>query len=85
VKVNTATGHESATLTVENTGDELTPERLATLVEPLRRGTERIHAERVGAGLGLAIVNSITNAHEGTLTSLLGPPAGSASQCNCRR
>jgi two-component system sensor histidine kinase VanS len=52
---------------VENTGEQLTPELVATLVEPFRRGAERIRTEHAGVGLGLAIVNSITQAHDGTL------------------
>jgi len=55
-------------LTVENTGENLTPQLAATLVEPFLRGTKRIRTEHAGVGLGLAIVNSITQAHDGTLT-----------------
>ena len=51
-----------------NTGDSLTPELVATLVEPFRRGSERIRTDDAGVGLGLAIVKSITEAHDGTLT-----------------
>jgi two-component system sensor histidine kinase VanS len=54
-------------LTVENTGEQLSPELVSTLVEPFRRGTERIRTDDSGVGLGLAIVNSITEAHDGTL------------------
>lgn len=71
-----ATGvhHGAATLTVENTGGTLAPHRVATLVEPFQRGTGRIRTDHAGAGLGLAIVRSITRAHDGTLT--LTPRAG---------
>jgi two-component system sensor histidine kinase VanS len=55
-------------LTVENTGQQLTPQVVATLAEPFQRGTERIRNDHAGAGLGLAIVKSITQAHDGTLT-----------------
>ena len=55
-------------LTVENTGDTLSSQLVATLVEGFRRGTERIRTEHAGVGLGLAIVKSITQAHDGTLT-----------------
>ena len=58
----------TVTLTVENTGERLAPELVATLVEPFRRGSERIRADHAGVGLGLAIVKSITQAHDGTLT-----------------
>jgi two-component system sensor histidine kinase VanS len=59
---------DAAVLTVENTGEPLTPTLVATLVEPFLRGTERISTEHAGVGLGLAIVKSITDAHDGTLT-----------------
>ncbi len=52
-------------LTVENTGAKLTPQLASTLVEPFRRGTERIRTDHAGVGLGLAIVKSITQAHDG--------------------
>ena len=68
VWVTTGVHHNTVVLTVENTGDKLTPQSVATLVEPFQRGTERIHTDHSGVGLGLAIVNSITRAHEGTLT-----------------
>ena len=55
-------------LTVENTGEKLTSQLVATLGEPFQRGTGRIRTEHAGVGLGLAIVKSITQAHEGTLT-----------------
>jgi len=58
----------SVMLTIENTGEELTPGLVSTLVEPFQRGTERIRADHAGIGLGLAIVKSITQAHDGTLT-----------------
>jgi two-component system sensor histidine kinase VanS len=55
-------------LTVENTGETLTPQLASTLVEPFRRGTERIRTDHAAVGLGLAIVQSIAQAHDGTLT-----------------
>ncbi|WP_454787883.1 sensor histidine kinase [Mycolicibacterium lutetiense] len=62
-------------LSVENTGEKLTPSMVSTFVEPFQRGTERVRTHHDGAGLGLAIVNSITKAHDGTLT-LTPRPAG---------
>jgi two-component system sensor histidine kinase VanS len=67
VWVTTSAHPKSVVLTVENTGEKLTPQLVSTLVEPFQRGTERIRTER-GVGLGLAIVKSITQAHDGTLT-----------------
>jgi len=74
VWVTTRASTGTVVLTVENTGDELDPQLVATLAEPFRRGTERIHTDHAGVGLGLAIVSSITQAHDGTLT--LAPRAG---------
>jgi two-component system sensor histidine kinase VanS len=68
VWVTTSVHPKSVVLTVENTGEKLTPQLVATLGEPFRRGTERIRTEHTGVGLGLAIVKSITQAHDGTLT-----------------
>jgi two-component system sensor histidine kinase VanS len=74
VWVTTAVQPETVALTVENTGETLTPRQVSTLVEPFQRGTERVRADHAGVGLGLAIVNSITQAHDGTLT--LAPRSG---------
>jgi two-component system sensor histidine kinase VanS len=68
VWVSTKLQPDSVVLTVENTGDKLTPQLVSTLVEPFQRGTQRIHTDQAGIGLGLAIVRSITQAHDGTLT-----------------
>jgi two-component system, OmpR family, sensor histidine kinase VanS len=66
--VTTSVHPNSVVLTVENTGEKLTPQLVSTLVEPFQRGTERIRTDHAGVGLGLAIVKSITQAHDGTLT-----------------
>ena len=76
VWVTTAVRPGSVTLAVENTGAELAPELVATLTEPFQRGTERIRADHAGVGLGLAIVDSITRAHDGTLTVVPRPGGG---------
>jgi two-component system sensor histidine kinase VanS len=68
VWVRTSTRPDGVQLTVENTGATLTRQRVSTLVEPFLRGSERIRAGHAGVGLGLPIVESITQAHDGTLT-----------------
>ena len=70
VWVTTRAHPESVELTVESTGELLTPQLASTLAEPFRRGSERIRTDHagVGLGLGLAIVKSIVQAHEGNLT-----------------
>jgi len=74
VQLSTAIRAESVVLTVENTGDKLSPQLVSTLTEPFQRGTRRIRSDQAGVGLGLAIVQSITQAHDGTLS--LAPRAG---------
>jgi two-component system sensor histidine kinase VanS len=74
VWVTTSLHPKGAVLTVENTGEKLTPQFVSTLVEPFLRGTERVRTDHAGIGLGLAIVKSIAEAHDGTLT--LTPRAG---------
>jgi two-component system sensor histidine kinase VanS len=68
VWVTTSVQPKNVVLSVENTGEKLTPQLVSTLVEPFLRGTERIRTHHAGVGLGLAIVESITQAHDGTLT-----------------
>jgi two-component system sensor histidine kinase VanS len=68
VWVTTSVHPKTVALTVENTGEKLTPQLVSTLGEPFQRGTERIRTDHAGIGLGLAIVKSITQAHDGTLT-----------------
>ncbi|MFI9363138.1 sensor histidine kinase [Kitasatospora sp. NPDC053057] len=75
VWVSTGVRPDGAVLTVENTGERLTPQLVSTLTEPFRRGAERIRTDHAGVGLGLAIVKTITHAHDGTLT-LTPRPAG---------
>jgi two-component system sensor histidine kinase VanS len=68
VWVTTSVHPKGAMLTVENTGEKLTPPFVATLAEPFLRGSRRIRTDHAGVGLGLAIVKSIIQAHDGTLT-----------------
>ena len=70
VWITTSARGERVELSVENTGETLTPQAVASLAEPFLRGAERIRTDHAGVGLGLAIVKSITQAHDGTLTLL---------------
>lgn len=76
VTVHTEADGDMSVLRVENTGRRLPPELVPTLTEPFQRGAERVRTdEHAGVGLGLAIVDSVIRAHDGTL-DLVPRPAG---------
>ncbi len=76
VWVTTSVQAETVVLTVENTGERLAPQLVSRLVEPFLRGSERVRTDHAGVGLGLAIVNSITQAHDGALAITPRPTGG---------
>ncbi|KMO94201.1 sensor histidine kinase [Streptomyces roseus] len=77
VTVHTGAYGGTSVLRVENTGPPLPPDLVATLTEPFRRGSDRVRTdEHAGAGLGLAIVQSVVRAHDGTLDVLPRPGGG---------
>ncbi len=77
VTVRTASRGEAGVLQVENTGPPLPASLVPTLTEPFQRGTQRTRtAEHAGVGLGLAIVQSIVRAHDGTLDLTPRPDGG---------
>ncbi|WP_276104767.1 sensor histidine kinase [Streptomyces drozdowiczii] len=76
VRITTEVRPYTVALTVENTGEPVPPGLVPRLTEPFQRGTERVHTDHPGAGLGLAIVRSITHAHHGTLTLAARPTGG---------
>ena len=76
VKITTGQHAGQAVLTIQNTGDHIDTDLIRTLTEPFRRATDRVREDRGGAGLGLAIAQRITQAHNGTLTISGGPQGG---------
>lgn len=72
IRVTTHAEHDEAVLEVSNSGPSLVGEELPGLLEPFRRASR----QRVGNsnGLGLSIVRTIVEAHDGklTLTALNG-------------
>ena len=76
VWIKTSAGAEAAVLTVENTGEKLSPALVPTLAEPFQRGSRRARTDHAGVGLGLAIVKRIAEAHAGSLTLTPGVAGG---------
>ncbi|GAA1022428.1 MULTISPECIES: sensor histidine kinase [Amycolatopsis] len=76
VQLRASASATAGTLIVENTGEEVSPEKIWTFTEPFQRGTERIRRDHAGVGLGLAIVKSIAQAHDGTLSLAPGAAGG---------
>jgi two-component system sensor histidine kinase VanS len=68
VWVTTRITPRAVELTVENTGEKLTPQWSPRLPSRFSAAPKRIRTDHAGVGLGLAIVKSITQAHDGTLT-----------------
>lgn len=66
--ISTSTDDCHARLTVSNTGFEVEPADVAGLFEPFRRGGRERTGAR-GAGLGLAIVRAVCDAHGGTVAA----------------
>ena len=53
---------------VENRGEPITPSALASLFDPLRRGTDR-PPEEGSLGLGLFICDEVAKAHGGEINA----------------
>jgi len=69
VTVRTRVDSDRAWIEVENTGEAVSTETAMTLTEPfVRTGGRTADIGHAGRGLGLAIVQSIVLAHDGTLT-----------------
>ncbi|MCX4903943.1 HAMP domain-containing sensor histidine kinase [Streptomyces sp. NBC_00878] len=73
VHVETGTDPSGDTrVTVSNTGPVIEAATLPALFEPFQRGTVR----GAGAGLGLAVVRTVTSTHKGQLEAEPGPEGG---------
>ena len=75
VRVISRTAGDRVELVVTNTGPEIPPYEVDSLFTPFYRlGAERLVSGK-GAGLGLSIVRSVTEAHGGTVTATPTPEA----------
>lgn len=69
IQVTTSADDRHARLIVSNTGFEVEPADVPGLFEPFRRGGRERTGAR-GAGLGLAIVRAVCDAHGGTVQAV---------------
>ena len=83
VWVTTSAQPDSVELTVENTGEQLTPELVSTLTEPFQRGTERVRGDPCSASAsGWRSSRASPTPTTGPSPSLPGPPVAFASRCD---
>ncbi|GAA3831769.1 ATP-binding protein [Sphaerisporangium flaviroseum] len=75
VKITTQTSGTQVALTVANSGPVISGDQIQRLFQPFQRLAPDRHG-RDGYGLGLAIVNAVTQAHHATLTTSAHPEGG---------
>ncbi|MEU8149509.1 HAMP domain-containing sensor histidine kinase [Nonomuraea sp. NPDC048901] len=76
VKITTQTIGTQVALTVTNSGPVIPGDQIQRLFQPFQRLAPDRHGRRDGYGLGLAIVNAVTQAHHATLTTSARPEGG---------
>ncbi|MEU0569778.1 HAMP domain-containing sensor histidine kinase [Nonomuraea sp. NPDC005983] len=76
VKVTTQTSGTQVALTVTNSGPVIPDNQIQRLFHPFQKLAPDRHGSRDGYGLGLAIVNAVTQAHHATLTTSARPEGG---------
>lgn len=76
VEVTTLTYGTQVTLTVTNSGPVIPGSQIQRLFQPFHRLAPDRNGRRDGYGLGLAIVNAVTQAHHATLTTSPLPEGG---------
>ena len=75
VTVRAKSDYTFVRLEVHNPGPAIADELLATMFDPLVRGSN-LNQEKMGLGLGLFIVNEIVSAHKGTVAVTSSEHAG---------
>lgn len=69
IDVATSMAAGRATFTIANTGPVIPTSELPRLFEPFQRLSSRASSSADGAGLGLAIVQAVADAHDATVTA----------------
>ncbi|GAA4194248.1 sensor histidine kinase [Microbispora amethystogenes] len=76
VEVTTRTSGTQAVLTVTNSGPIVPGDQIQRLFQPFQKLAPERHGRGDGYGLGLAIVNAVTQAHHATLAAGARPEGG---------
>ena len=76
VEITTQTPGAQVTLTVTNSGPVIPGHQIQRLLQPFQKLAPDRSGRRDGYGLGLAIVNAVTQAHHATLTTSARPEGG---------
>lgn len=65
ITVRSSVEHDRCRISVHNHGEQIRPELMQVMFEPMVRGADRRPSE--GVGLGLFVVREIAHAHGGTV------------------
>ncbi|MGW2200300.1 sensor histidine kinase, partial [Streptosporangium sp. NPDC001682] len=76
VKVTTQTSGTQTALTVTNSGPVIPDNQIQRLFQAFQKLAPDRHGRHDGYGIGLAIVNAVTQAHHATLTASARPQGG---------
>jgi signal transduction histidine kinase len=76
VKITTRTSGTQVALSVTNSGPVIPDDQIQRLFRPFQKLAPDRHGHRDGYGLGLAIVDAVTQAHHATLTTGARPEGG---------
>ncbi len=78
IHIATRADPDDVQLSISNSGETVPTEQLDHLAEPFATGGSRVRSQAAGHGLGLALVSSIVQAHDGSLTLAANPGGGLA-------